>query len=523
VLPMSTTVKARAYNAGQWSALNEATFAVGPVKESLRITELMYNPSQPPAGSPFDKEQFEYVELKNVSAESINIVGVQFVKGIAFKFEPLAVGPGQFIVVVKNEAAFRSRYPDFDGVIAGEYSGNLSNSGERISLVDAIGAVIHDFKYSDGWFDVTDGGGFSLTVRDAANPDLTFWDRRAGWRPSAFSGGSPGFDDSGQVPALGSVVINELLAHSHAEGPDWIELHNITDEHIPIGGWFLSDSSNDLRKYEIPAETVIPAKGYVVFYEDLHFGNPAAPGCNAPFALSENGETVYLHSGQNGELTGYNAEEAFGATETGVSLGRYQKSTGTFNFVAMSQQTPGAANAYPKVGPVVISEIMYNPPGNSDAEYVELLNITSMDVPLYDSSVNEAWRFTDSGGIELYMPVAPAVTLAPGGRILLVKNLAAYQSVFGVPPVRTVQWGTGSLDNAGEQIQLSKPGDVNSEGKRQYIRVDRVVYSDGSHPAGDDPWPVEADGAGMALQRIVPKEYGNDVINWKAAAPTPGY
>jgi len=86
-----------------------------------------------------------------------------------------------------------------------------------------------------------------------------------------------------------------------------------------------------------------------------------------------------------------------------------------------------------------------------------------------------------------------------------------------------VEWTDGSLNNAGELIQLSKPGDVNSSGQRQYIRVDRVVYSDGSHPVGDDPWPVEADGFGMSLRRKVPHEYGNDVINWEAATPSPGY
>ena len=37
----------------------------------------------------------------------------------------------------------------------------------------------------------------------------------------------------------------------------------------------------------------------------------------------------------------------------------------------MSVPTPGAANAYPRVGPVVINEIMYHPAFNADAEYVE--------------------------------------------------------------------------------------------------------------------------------------------------------
>lgn len=136
------------------------------------------------------------------------------------------------------------------------------------------------------------------------------------------------------MPELGDVVINEILAHSHAAGADWIELHNTTNRTINIGSWFLSDEQGNLTKYQIKEGTSIPAYGYIVFYEDEHFNNPNDPGCKVPFALSENGETLYLHSGTSaGVLTGYSEQENFDASETGVSLGRYRKSTGSYNFV----------------------------------------------------------------------------------------------------------------------------------------------------------------------------------------------
>ncbi len=77
------------------------------------------------------------------------------------------------------------------------------------------------------------------------------------------------------------------------------------------------------------------------------------------------------------------------------------------------------------------------------------------------------------------------------------------------------------MNNAGEKIQLSKPGDEEG-GTRYYIRVDRVNYSDGSHPVSDDPWPTEADGYGKSLTRKVPANYGNDPDNWTATTPSPG-
>jgi len=50
------------------------------------------------------------------------------------------------MVIVKDRAAFESRYPGFSGIIAGEYSGSLDNAGERIELQDAMGETIMDFR-----------------------------------------------------------------------------------------------------------------------------------------------------------------------------------------------------------------------------------------------------------------------------------------------------------------------------------------------------------------------------------------
>jgi len=525
-LNQSTQVKARTLSGNTWSALNKAVFAVGPVKENLRITEIMYNPQY--TGNPNDPNT-EFIELTNIGTETINLNLVRFTNGVDFTFPGIELTPGQYVLVVKDTSAFEAKY-DGNYNIAGQYTGSLNNAGEKIELQDAAGQVIHNFKYGDGWYDITDGLGFSLTVKDPANTDPNKFSDKTNWRPSATVGGSPGQDDTGDVPELGSVVINEVLAHSHAGGPDWIELHNTTGYRINIGGWFLSDDDSNFRKYEIAQGTSIEPYGYIVFYEDQHFGNINDPGCNVPFALSENGETLYLHSGFAGELTGYSEQERFGASETAVAFGRYQKSTGTYNFVAMSENTPGGSNAYPKVGPIVINEVMYHPPDERDAEYVELLNISDYPVVLYDFVTNEPWRFTDDPddpGIEFLFPSEREVTIEPGEYLLLVKDLDVFVGTYSVPSdVQVFAWGAGRLANGSEKIQLSKPGDVDGEGVRQWIRVDRVVYSDGSHhddfSSGVDPWPVEADGGGSSLSRLVPADYGNDVINWRSAEPSPG-
>jgi hypothetical protein len=513
-LNMSTHVKARALHGNIWSALNEATYSVGPVADNLRITEIMYHPEATHSDA-------EFIELKNIGNETLNLNLVRFTNGVDFTFPSLELEANERILVVKDTDAFASRY-GLDFNIAGQYTGSLNNAGERIELKDAIGQTIHNFRYNDGWYDTTDGGGFSLNAADPASTDPNDWNSRNGWYPSTDIGGSPGSYDENEIPRLGDVVINELLAHSHAEAPDWIELYNTMDVPVNIGGWFLSDSDNNPMKYEIAEGTIIEPHSYIVFYEDLDFRNLNNPSCIEPFALSENGESLYLKSGQDGLLTGYNVQADFGASETAISFGRYLKSNGTYDFVSMDWNTPGMSNAYPKVGPVVISEIMYNPAGDEDAEYVELYNISDYPVTLseYDDAqfIYVPWRFSDSDGIIYDFPLD--ITIAAGEHLLLVKDIDAFTSHYPAVPtnVHILSWGSGRLNNGGEEVKLHKPGEE-FEGIRYYVQVDYIDYSDGSHPVGTDPWPIQADGWGASLSRITAQYYGNDPNNWYTTYP----
>jgi hypothetical protein len=496
----------------------------------------MYNPPRgegvPPSDRGQDARDTEFIELQNIGSETINLNLVKFTNGIDFTFPSIELAAGEYTIVVQDRNVFEARYGRNIN-IAGQYSGRLDNAGERITLEDAIGRTILDFSYKDGWRSLTDGEGFSLTITDPFNNDLSSWDQKDSWRPSAYAGGSPGYDDSGIVPDPGAVVINEVLAHAHAEASDWIELYNTTATAIDIGGWFLSDSNDNLTKYKIAEGTTIGPNGYLVLYEDLNFGNANDPGTGEPFALSENGERLYLSSAQNDVLTGYRNVEDFGASETGVSFGRYYKSgTDNYNFVAMEENTPGSANSYPKVGPIVITEIMYNPNWpeggsytNDQYEYIELHNISAEPVTLYDYETAQPWKFTD--GIDFTFPADSPVTIDAGGYLLVVKKLAAFSWRYpSVPAGKILGPYDDNLSNAGESLELSKPGDVDNEGVRHYIRVDRINYSDGSHPENCpdniDLWPVEADGDGMSLTRKVLTDYGNDPENWVALSPSPG-
>ena len=324
-----------------------------------------------------------------------------------------------------------------------------------------------------------------------------------------------------------TIVISEILAHSHDTLPDWIELYNSSDQTIDISGWYLSDDLSDLKKFEIPAGTILDPDEYVVFYENVHFGDQVLP---TGFGLSEGGETLYLYAAEDGAFTSYRTNEDFGASKTDVSLGRYQKSSGAYNFVAMAAKTEGFPNSDPFVGPVVISKIMYNPAGGDEfgqLEYIELVNITSGNVNLYSTVDTQfgpdpgqvsqdiiPWQI--SSGIEFNFP--NSIVLSPGERILLVKDLIAFNAHYTTVPggVQKFQWTSGSLSNDGEKLQLSMPGDQEWNSDRYWIRVDRVKYEDSG------TWPAPPDGNGTSLNRINTNLYGNDSINWISAAPNPG-
>ena len=102
-----------------WSGLAAATFIAAT--PPLAITEIMYHPL---ASGTNDDGDFEFIELKNVSAQALNLVGIRFTNGIDFTFTTTNaitnLGAGQYVVLVKNLPAFRSRYPSVTNV-AGQY------------------------------------------------------------------------------------------------------------------------------------------------------------------------------------------------------------------------------------------------------------------------------------------------------------------------------------------------------------------------------------------------------------------
>jgi hypothetical protein len=507
-----------------WSGDIAATYYV--TTPPLVISELMYNPAPPPAGNTNDSDNFEYVELQNVGTNTLNLAGFRFTNGIDFTFSATggvtSLAPGGYVLIVKHLQAFTNRY-GIKSNIAGVYSGSLNNAGERLVLVGPRLEPILDFTYEDGWHPLSDGLGFSLVINDP-NAPLNTWDQSSSWHSSSGENGSPGGAEQAPL-VIAPVLVNEALAHTDPPFVDAIELFNPNTNDVNIGGWYLTDDRQEPKKFEIPADTIITAGGYVLFFE-----NQFGPGLTG-FSLGSNGDDLFLFSATNGLLTGFAHGFDFGASSNSLTLGRYVNSQGNEDFVAQLANSLGAANTLPLVGPVVISEIMYHPPevrsgtnivDNALDEFIELHNVTAEAVPLFDTQHHtNTWRLTQA--VNFSFPTN--VTIGPTGFVVVVNfnpntnvaQVAAFRAKFNVSPSIPLfgPYG-GQLDNSSDNIRLQRPDAPNTDGEVPYILVDRVEYEDLA------PWPVLADGSGPSLHRLVPADYGNDPTNWFAALASPG-
>ena len=121
---------------------------------------------------------------------------------------------------------------------------------------------------------------------------------------------------------------------------DWIELHNSLDQPYNVGGYHLTDTAERPTKWQFPADTFIPPRGYLLVYasgEDIQDPSLDENGrLHTNFQLSSAGEYLAL-SDTEGQLI----------SELDTDLPQYRDvSYGVFNTVEghMRGATPGAAN-----------------------------------------------------------------------------------------------------------------------------------------------------------------------------------
>lgn len=147
-------------------------------------------------------------------------------------------------------------------------------------------------------------------------------------------------------------------------------------------------------------------------------------------------------------------------------------------------------------GDVAVSELNFNPAGpDDDTEFVELANLSTRAVNLRGA------RFTS--GLTFTFPDNRDTLLAPGQRLLLVKDLFRFQQRYGweIPVAGIID---GDLNNGGETISLAN-------GSGQSL-LD-VTY-------GNPPFWPDADGSGFTLVLNRPEFGLSNPQSWRVSATT---
>ena len=508
-----TTITTRVRTpAGAWSALAQPRYLLGsrraPVGGDLLITEINYNPDGP--------DDYEFIEIWNAGTNLVDLTGVGISDAVHYIFPDYqTLLPGAHVVVVEDAVAFSNRYqtaaspwywPGID--VAGEWVGGLSDGGETIALVASNGMALCtvDYRNDGDWPERPDGGGSSLQLvspylvpADYTNQTAYLADGK-NWSASLLYHGSPGrFENVNDA-----VVINEVLSHTDV-GVDWIELYNTSGSTVDLSGFAITDTMDIPNRYVLSGGTTVEPYGYLTVSASL-----------LGFGFSELGSDAALLQVSGSNIVAMIDQVEFPAVQREEPFGRHQRSDGKIVFTELAAATPGAPNAPPRVGPVVISEIMYAPDAGF-SPYVELMNTSDAAVPLYDVSIpTNVWTFTGTGGFAF----PEGTLLTPGGTAVLCEtNPAAFRAQYGVDPAVPVfgPWA-GGLDPAGEKLQLLSPGDPEPDGFVPMYRADYVTFGTNGY------WPAVT-GAGTSIERSPLAGYGNDPAHWRASEVfgTPGF
>ena len=178
---------------------------------------------------------------------------------------------------------------------------------------------------------------------------------------------------SAGAQAAGEVVINEFVTKNDSIGGyqepsggfgDWLELYNLTDAPVDLGGAWLTDTLGELEKWQFPAGTLIGAGGYlIVWVDDDEEPEKMQEGLHASFKLGSDEEIGLSRDGVI--IDSYDYEDG----ESNVAFARRPNGTGDF---VKQAPTPLASNETVGVRDAPAVELRAYPSPARDAVTVEL-------------------------------------------------------------------------------------------------------------------------------------------------------
>ncbi len=152
--------------------------------------------------------------------------------------------------------------------------------------------------------------------------------------------------------SMGSTVeglyINEVMSSnattlSDADGAysDWIELYNAGEEQVDVSGFYLSDDTTKKTKWTFPAQTTIPAKGFLLVWASSSDSSVGTNGeLHTNFSIKAGGEPIVLTMPDGVTVIDQLGAQALKDDE---SYGRYPDGSSQWTTYTKGSATPNAS------------------------------------------------------------------------------------------------------------------------------------------------------------------------------------
>ncbi|NWF88366.1 MAG: CotH kinase family protein [Ignavibacteriaceae bacterium] len=266
-----------------------ATFSI----DSLAGNEIVINEINYNSASDFDSG--DWIELYNNGYQSVDISNWYFSDSDpAHKFyipSQTILQPGEYLVLVENEAAFTNRFPNTKNYAA-ETGFGLNGSGEYMKLVNAEEQIIDSLTYDDQlpWPIEADGLGATLELLDPESDNS----KGENWR-SSIGHGTPGEQNS--------VVTSIENIESLLTPKEFSLSQNFPNPFNPV----------TIINYQISKESTVSIKVYNLLGQEIAnlFEGNRSPGNYQEFFNGSNlSNGVYLYRMKASDIEGNNFDAA---------------------------------------------------------------------------------------------------------------------------------------------------------------------------------------------------------------------
>lgn len=404
----------------------------------------------------------EWIELKNVSANSINLQNWRIgdASGQSGPLPNFILQPDSFVIICTGSAVAAMQV--YGRVIAVTSFPSLDNDGDLLFLKNNTGLTIHAVNYSSTWYQnaVKADGGWTLEMIDTKNP----CSGASNWKASTDTrGGSPGIKNS--IDAVNN------------------------DQTLPsVKNAYATDNLTIILVFDEPVDSL---KAATVFNYSVDGGL----GIQTAITLGPLFDKVQLRL-----VTAMQANSVYNITVSNVTDCKN-------NNIGVRNKAKVGLAADAGAGEMIVNEILFNPKSGS-SDYVEFYNRSNK---IFDANKLYVATRNSTGAITSSRLISNSPWLIFPGDYLVVTENADDLSLNYFVQYPEVVFTVSSLpsfpDDEGIAVLLNFQGAV----------ADEVKYKDDWHFALID------NDEGVSLEKIDPDAASQDENNWHSAASTAGY